>query len=98
MKVSDFRSFLMSERQKFVHYVRSLVTETAEMEAEDIVHDVLIRMLERADLIAPVEFAPADIYHSLRNRVIDVMRTNKDLISLDAEPPRGGPGLCFPSH
>ncbi len=93
MKVSDFRSFLMSERQKFVHYVRSLVKETAEMEAEDIVHDVLIRMLERADLIAPVEFAPAYIYRSLRNRVIDVMRTNKDLLSLDAEPPGGGPGL-----
>lgn len=89
----DFRSFLMSERKKFVHYVRSLVKETAELEAEDIVHDVLIKMLERADLIAPMEFSPAYIYRSLRNRVIDTMRTTRELVSLDAEPPDGGPRL-----
>lgn len=85
MKDDDFRTFLIGERKKFVHYVRSLVKETGQMEAEDIVHDVLIKILERADVVAPMEFAPAYIYRSLRNRVIDLMRTGKQPLSLDTE-------------
>ena len=37
----DFRSFVRSERQRLIRYVRSLLQETAELDAEDVVHDVL---------------------------------------------------------
>jgi len=51
----DLRSLIKSERQRLVYYVRSLLTETAEMDAEDVVHDVLAKILERADPTTPLE-------------------------------------------
>ncbi len=89
MKDLYVRSFVESERQRFIYYVRSLLKGTAEMDAEDVVHDVLIKILERADLPAP-DFLAAYIYRSLRNRVIDYVRTRKPALSLDAESDEGG--------
>ena len=88
MKDRDVRSFIASERLRFVNYARSLVRGTADMDAEDIVHDVLIKILDRADLPAPEQLA-AYIYRSLRNRVIDKLRTRKPTVSLDAENDEG---------
>ena len=65
MKDNDVRSIIATERQRFVHYVRSLIRETAEMDAEDVVHDVIISILERADLVRP-DFLLAYIFRSLR--------------------------------
>lgn len=76
-------SFVKSERQRFVHYVRSLLRETADMDAEDVVQDVLLRMLERADTSDTLENMAAYIYRSLRNRVIDYRRTQRPKLSLD---------------
>lgn len=83
----DFRSFLAGERQRWVAYVRSLVSETTEMDAEDVVQDVLLRLLERADLIPrrPEDSLIAYVYRSLRNRVIDRARAKKPNVSLDLE-------------
>ncbi len=89
MKDLDVRSFVQSERQRFIYYVRSLLKGTAKMDAEDVVHDVLIKILERADLPAP-DFLAAYIYRSLRNRAIDYVRTRKPTLSLDAESDEGG--------
>lgn len=80
----DVFSFVKGERQKLVNYVRSLVRDTADMDAEDVVQDVLLRILERTDMTTPENLA-AYIYRSLRNRVIDNMRTRKPTMSLDAE-------------
>ena len=83
MTDSDLRSFIRSERQRFVYYVRSLLTETAEMDAEDVVHDVLAKILEKADPTTPLENLAAYVYRSLKNRVIDYIRTKKPTLSLD---------------
>lgn len=91
MSDADFRSFIKGERQKLIHYVRSLFRDTADMDAEDVVHDVLVKLLERpgsADLGSVAGYA----YRSLKNRVIDSSRTRKPTVSLDAEP-HDGPGL-----
>jgi len=80
----DVFSFVKGERQKLVNYVRSLVRDTADMDAEDVVQDVLLRILERTDMTTPENLA-AYLYRSLRNRVIDNMRTRKPTMSLDAE-------------
>ncbi len=88
MKDRDVRSFVVSERQRFIHYVRSLLKGTAEIDAEDVVHDVLIKVLERADPPAP-DLLAAYIFRSLKNRVIDHVRTRKPTVSLDAESSGG---------
>ena len=89
MTDSDFRAFLVNERQRLVHYVRSLIRETAEMEAEDIVHDVVMKVLERAELVPPERFQPAYIYRALRNRVIDRHRTAKNHLPIDKPDEEG---------
>lgn len=89
MKQWDVRSFVESERQKLVYYVRSLVRDTAAMDAEDVVQDVLVKVLERADMTAPENLA-AYIYRALKNRVIDNIRTGKPTMSFDAGTADGG--------
>jgi len=85
----DVFSFVKGERQRLVNYVRSRVRDTADMDAEDVVQDVLVRILERSDFATPENLA-AYIYRSLKNRVIDNMRTRKATMSLDAEIENGG--------
>ena len=92
MKEWDVRSFVESERQRFVHYARSLVRNRTEMDAEDIVHDVLVKVLERADVTTPENLA-AYVFRSVKNRVIDNIRTRRPTASLDAELPGGSERL-----
>lgn len=83
MKDAQLNSFIKNERQRFISYVRSLLLETAAADAEDIVHDVLVKILEKADLIVPEDNLMAYVYRSLKNRVIDTLRTGKPTVSLD---------------
>jgi RNA polymerase sigma factor (sigma-70 family) len=85
MDESDFRAFLGLERQRFVNYVRTLVHDMAELDAEDIVQDVFVRLLEKADTTAPLDNLAAYVYRSLRNRVIDSTRTRKRTESLEGD-------------
>lgn len=80
----NLRSFLRDERTRLINYVRSLIAETATLEAEDIVQDVILKLVERRDDLPPLEGLGAYTYRSLRNRVIDRSRTNRDFESLDA--------------
>jgi RNA polymerase sigma factor (sigma-70 family) len=59
--------------------------ETAEMDAEDVVQDVLLKILERGSSTLTIENMTAYIYRSLRNRVIDYRRTLKPIQSLNTE-------------
>lgn len=72
------------ERKKLVRYVRSLLRETADMDAEDLVQDVLLKILERAGSPVNIENTTAYIYRSLRNRVIDYRKSQKPIQSIDA--------------
>ena len=72
------------ERKKLVRYVRSLLRETADMDAEDLFQDVLLKFLERVGSPVNIENTIAYIYRSLRNRVIDYRRTQKPAQSINA--------------
>jgi RNA polymerase sigma-70 factor (ECF subfamily) len=88
MKDADFRSFIKGERQRLIHYVRSLLRDTAEMDAEDVVHDVLVKMLERPGS-APLDNVTGYVYRAVKNRVIDFVRTRKPMVSLNDDPDEG---------
>ena len=85
MKDRDFRSIDKKQRQRFIHYVRSIVKESTGIEAEDVVHDVILKLLERADLVPHMDNLTAYVYRSLKNRVIDLTRTHKHTISIHAD-------------
>ena len=89
MKDAEFRAFFKNERQKLIRYVQSLLHETAAMDAEDVVHDVLVRFLERSNGADSLESVAAFAYRSLKNRVIDFTRTRKRTISIEQEAVEG---------
>lgn len=74
--------FFRAEYKRLVHYVHRLIDDTAEREAEDIVQDVILNILDGIDVGRPIENLSAYVYQSLRNRVIDLFRKRKDLLSL----------------
>jgi RNA polymerase sigma-70 factor (ECF subfamily) len=92
MKDADFRAFIQGERQRLIHYVRSLFRDTAEMDAEDVVHDVLVKILERPNS-AQLENVTGYVYRAVKNRVVDFARTRKPMVSLQAESSEDGPDL-----
>ena len=80
--MNKFVEFFRTEYKKWIGYVRKLIDDTAERDAEDVVQDVMLHIFDRADIGAPIENLTAYIYRSLRNRVIDLLRKRKDTISL----------------
>jgi RNA polymerase sigma factor (sigma-70 family) len=62
---------------RLVAYVRSLVDDAADRDAEDIVQDVVESFLERAEGAEPISNLAAYLYRSLRNRALDVYRGRK---------------------
>ena len=75
--------FLVTERDKLVGYVRRLVDDNADRDGEDIVQDVALSLLARTDVLESVESLPAYVYQSLRNRVIDYLRSRKSFVPFD---------------
>jgi len=71
MRVSEL---IAREWGRLVGFVRSWIEDTAEMEAVDLVQDVLAGFFERADVTEPIANLSAYLYRSLRNRVVDEYR------------------------
>jgi RNA polymerase sigma factor (sigma-70 family) len=86
--------FLTAERKKMTGYVRRLIRDTGDRDGEDIVQDVALHLLDRADVLLPIETLSAYVYQSLRNRVIDYLRRRRNEVSLD-EPINGENSLSL---
>ena len=80
----QIRQFFNSEYRTMVAFVRNLIDDAAERDAEDIVQEVAFTLFERGDIGTPIEHLGAYIYQALRNRVIDSFRRRKPVASLDA--------------
>jgi len=57
--------------------VQSKIDNTAEGDAEDIIQDVALRIFSRPEDAVPITNITGFVYHSIRNKIIDVMRTKK---------------------
>ena len=87
-RVADFAA---REWDRLVGAVRSWIDDEADRDAEDIVQDVLEGLFARPDLTAPIRDLSAFVWRSLRNRVVDRLRSRRWTVSLDA-PGDGGDG------
>jgi RNA polymerase sigma factor (sigma-70 family) len=76
--------FFRNNYRPLVAYARQLVADSAERDAEDIVQDVMVNLFDTADVLAPVRNLAGYVYAAIRNRIIDIMRSRKKAISLDA--------------
>ncbi len=68
-----------------INYVRRLINDAADRDGEDIVHDVMCRIFDTADISAPIENLSAYAFQALRNRVTDILRRKRKEISLEAD-------------
>lgn len=76
-------AFIREERSALVGYVRALIGDAADRDGEDIVQDVMTGILEQADPLLPLRSVSAYVYQSIRNRVVDALRSRRKTIPLD---------------
>lgn len=74
---SRFSDFFRTEYASLKRYVRSILSDRSDVDAEDIIQEVALNIFSRVDFETPVENLGAYIYRSLRNRVIDLQRNRK---------------------
>jgi len=80
--MSKFSEFFQGEYSRLVRFVRRLIDDAADRDAEDIVQEVMLSIFEKADVTIPIENLAAYVYRSLRNKVIDLFRKKEDVLSL----------------
>lgn len=76
--------FFSAQRDKFINYVQRKVQSIDDMDAEDIVEEVMLNIFNRADLLGQVENLAAYVYRSIHNQIIDYRRQNSRSISLQS--------------
>ncbi len=80
----DISQFFSDKYRKLVKYFNANYSDLSEMEAEDIVSDLMADLFEKADFIAHVENLSAYIYRSMQNRAKDYLRRRKRTVSYEA--------------
>jgi RNA polymerase sigma factor (sigma-70 family) len=80
--MARINEFFRTEYSRLVRFVRRLIDDATDRDAEDIVQDVMLGLFDKADVTAPIENLSAYIYSALRNRVTDMFRRKRDVTSL----------------
>ncbi|MEM1259751.1 MAG: RNA polymerase sigma factor [Bacteroidota bacterium] len=75
---SKITAFFQKEYQALKGYVKSKIDDTAESAAEDILQDVALKIFSRPENALPINNVPGFVYRTLKNRIIDTMRTKKE--------------------
>lgn len=81
----NLSSFFSEEYRSLKAYVRSRIVDTADRDAEDIVQDVAVKIFSRASSATPIDNIAGFVYHAIKNRIIDQMRTKRKAYSLENE-------------
>lgn len=80
---SAWYAFFAREGERLVRYVRGRARKISEMDAEDIVADVMLRLVSRLDARSPVDNLAAYAYRSIRNRIVDYERKQSQTVHLE---------------
>ncbi len=79
----DLGQFFSEKYKKLVKYFQVNYSDLSDMEAEDIVSDLMLDLFEKVDILDRVENLSAYIYRSIRNKANDYLRRRKKTVSLD---------------
>ena len=72
---------VLSERTNFQRYVRRKVSDISEMDAEDIVADVVFNLYNKIDIGQQVENLLSYAYRAVSNKIVDYRRQRKSAVS-----------------
>ena len=75
--------FFRLENGRLKNYVRKRVRQISDMDAEDIVAEVMLRTVSHVGSAGPVENIAGYVYRSIRNRIADYERSRAKSASLD---------------
>lgn len=81
---NEFVSVVKEEQPKLLRYVRQKLTGISDMDAEDIVADVLFNVYNRITADNQVENLAAYLYQSVKHKIWDRFRQAKTPLSLDS--------------
>jgi RNA polymerase sigma factor (sigma-70 family) len=79
----DLGRFFSEKYKKLVRYFQANYFDLSDMEAEDIVSDLMVDLFENVDVLDRVENLSAYIYKSIRNKANDYLRRRKKTVPLD---------------
>ena len=71
------KDFFGKEYQSLKVFVNSRIKATASRDAEDIIQDVALILFAGADRYSPINNVAGFVYNSIKNKIIDVMRSKK---------------------
>ncbi|MCD4700593.1 MAG: sigma-70 family RNA polymerase sigma factor [Candidatus Aegiribacteria sp.] len=87
---SVLAEFFHCNYNRLISYVKGMIDDSAHRSSEDIVQDVMLSILDRPDIVAPISDLSAYVFRALRNRIIDFYRSPvKGTVSLDLEDENG---------
>lgn len=78
-------AFFGEEYDRLKSYVHARISDTADRDAEDIIQDVALKLITRSDSSSPIENVAGFVYHAIRNKIIDTMRTRKTSVAIPDE-------------
>ena len=81
-KLQDFFS---KEYHSLKSYINYRINESADRNAEDIIQDVALKLFSSADRYGPINNVAAFVYRSIRNKIIDIIRSKKGMNPLEEE-------------
>jgi RNA polymerase sigma-70 factor (ECF subfamily) len=73
-------AFFQEEYSALKGFVKSKIDDTADRNAEDILQDAALRIFSRPENALPITNVPGFVYYTIKNRIIDIMRTKKERI------------------
>ncbi len=80
---NDLRTFFNDEYHSLKAYAKSRIKDAADRDAEDIVQDVALKIFSRSENASAINNIAGFVYNSLRNRIVDIMRTRKEVLSIE---------------
>ena len=78
-------AFFGKEYNSLKRYVRSNIEGSINRDAEDIIQDVALKLFSGADRYSPINNVASFVYRSVKNKIIDLMRSNKPTTSSEEE-------------
>lgn len=77
------KDFFAEEYQSLKSYVNYRIQANVNRDAEDIIQDVALKLFTSADRYSPIHNVAGFVYRSIRNRIIDIMRSSKHTNTYD---------------
>lgn len=78
-------TFFDKEYHSLKLFVNSRIKASTDRDAEDIIQDVALKLFSGADRYTPINNVAGFVYHSVKNKIIDVMRKRKRNTNADDE-------------